>query len=444
MSMSLMEKYNSLWQGPEYRRDDIEDQYWPLSRGWRIAFAVIITLIFSNGWGTLLVGASEREEAISDASANLARSIFYFPYLLIILLLISKPIASLARLVLTPTIFAIILLIFCSSFWSIAPDITIRRSIALTATLLGAIALSVNLKWRDIILAYGITYAILIFFCYIYSIFIPTYGRMWILFPGAWRGVWYHKNTLGLEMAIGVVVLLNTAIQWPKYRWLWRAFALLALILIIMSRSKTALVSALLGISIMSMISMMRRGPIRFVIGGYIIVVGATILGSILYFVPDVFFHLLGKDATLTGRTSTWAAVVRQIHDKPILGFGFGAVWSNKDVWAPLAKISKEQGFVVGEAHNAWLQVTLDLGLVGFLVLLMFFMVLLFGISRKFFYKSTMLALPITVVFLMTSLTEANALSQNDWLWMLIVIFAAKVGQRTDRIELSDPALHWL
>ena len=51
--------------------------------------------------------------------------------------------------------------------------------------------------------------------------------------------------------------------------------------------------------------------------------------GTGLYERVDVV-PLLGKDATLTGRTKIWDAIWRQIQERPWTGYGYSAVWDDK------------------------------------------------------------------------------------------------------------------
>jgi len=60
-------------------------------------------------------------------------------------------------------------------------------------------------------------------------------------------------------------------------------------------------------------------------------------VGSIAAFVllaPHVFFDLLGKDATFTGRTNVWGPILRQVEQRPWTGFGHGAVWTEEGRWS--------------------------------------------------------------------------------------------------------------
>jgi O-antigen ligase len=190
--------------------------------------------------------------------------------------------------------------------------------------------------------------------------------------------------------------------------------------------------ACLVGLGAMAFVGMTRRGPVSALAASYVAGVAALAAGVVAAVQPSLLLALLGKDATLTGRTKIWAAVGRRMAEQPVTGYGFGAVWSNEDLWAPLAKISKEQGFKVGEAHNAWLEVGLDLGIVGVACAALFFLSVVIGIVRRFGDRAVYLALPFAAIFAISSLTEANIFVQNDWTWMLAVAMAARLAQPRD------------
>ena len=81
---------------------------------------------------------------------------------------------------------------------------------------------------------------------------------------------------------------------------------------------------------------------------------------------------VVGKDSTLTGRTDIWLATINLIRDKPLLdlmlGSGYMATWLPTD--APTVEIWQQLHWAVPNAHNAYLDVALQLGLVGLGLLL--------------------------------------------------------------------------
>ena len=70
----------------------------------------------------------------------------------------------------------------------------------------------------------------------------------------------------------------------------------------------------------------------------------------------------LGRDETLTGRTEIWAELLPVVIQNPFLGSGFGAFWTPKAI----------DLYRIGEAHNGYLEVLLELGFVGLLLFSMF------------------------------------------------------------------------
>jgi O-antigen ligase len=90
---------------------------------------------------------------------------------------------------------------------------------------------------------------------------------------------------------------------------------------------------------------------------------------------PSLALTALGKDATLTGRTTLWNVVLEFIREKPLLGWGYRAMWVSDDATTILA--DKLAGWSVTSSHNAFLSVTLELGLVGMGVMLMILWILL-------------------------------------------------------------------
>ena len=66
---------------------------------------------------------------------------------------------------------------------------------------------------------------------------------------------------------------------------------------------------------------------------------------------------VLGRDATLTGRTDIWAGLIPDVMSNPILGSGFGSFW------IPATREAHQ----IGEAHNGYLDVVLETGFVGLL-----------------------------------------------------------------------------
>ena len=116
-----------------------------------------------------------------------------------------------------PFLVALMLIVALSLFWSVSPDQTQRRVFAVAFTTLGGVVLAAKFSWPALAEVLAVTLAILAVFCLLLGLFVPSLGRMTELFPGAWRGVWQEKNSLGDNMALGVVICasaLQTTSPW--------------------------------------------------------------------------------------------------------------------------------------------------------------------------------------------------------------------------------------
>src|SRR5262249_55522086 len=78
------------------------------------------------------------------------------------------------------------------------------------------------------------------------------------------------------------------------------------------------------------------------------------------------------KGTSLTGRTEIWTILEEHIRDHPVLGAGYAAFWVPQpdSTMESYDFIDKMWGFYPGSAHNGYLDVTNDLGLLGLACLL--------------------------------------------------------------------------
>ena len=386
--------------------------------------AVFALLVFSGGWELPAVG----ENATESGSAILRLG--YLPaYAAGFALIALRPGATLRVLIRQPFLVVLLTVAVASMFWSVNPDQTVRRCFALVCTTLGGVALAARFRWPQLAEVVGAAFAVLIVACFVVCLAVPRIGVMTELFPGAWRGLWREKNGLGGLMAFGFCILSAAALLNPRRARLWWAFAGLAVVLVLMSTSKTSLVSLVLGAGAVGFVLVARRGPAVGAAATWAGVTGVVLLIAFSLFAADVFFAILGKDATLTGRTKIWSAVMREIEDRPWLGYGYSAVWGDKSGWGPFAWISKNAGFQAQHAHNSWLEQWLGLGLVGLIAWGLFYLqTMTLAAIAVFRDRGALLAFPFLVVYSLVSLTESIAVVYNDFRWVLFVAFAAKLA----------------
>jgi exopolysaccharide production protein ExoQ len=374
-----------------------------------------------------------------DAEASTLIRTLYFPvYAAALVLAAAKFRDTILTALRAPLLLALIALVFISTLWSIDPSVTVRRGIALLFTTLAALGLAARYDWPKLVEVFAVAFAIAALACLIFGLFLPRYGRMTELFPGAWRGVWYEKNGLGNNMSIACIVFAAAAILNPKRWWLWVGMGGLALVLILLSTSKTSLVALMIGFGALVFVALVKRGLALGVIITFVAVTLMGALGLTVYFASDVFFALLGKDATLTGRTKLWAGVLNQIHTRPWTGFGYAAVWNDTSIWSPLAWISKQAKFVATHAHNSWLEIWLGLGCFGLALWALFFAeAWLRAVVAAYRSPAGYFALPFLVVYSLMTLTESVAMVYNDFIWVMFVVVAVKLATPSRSLAMS-------
>jgi len=386
-----------------------------------------VVLAFSQCWEMYLTGPGPAPIA-ETVSASVR--VFFFPVYTVILGLAVMRLGGVGKALLhSPALVLMLIVTIGSILWSIDPQVTARRCIAVGFTTLAGVALAERFAWPRLLEVVGAAFGITVLISFANVLLIPKYGIMQFDFPGAWRGAWSHKNMLGYYMSVAFMVFVASAVANPQRRRFWSIAAAAAVALILLSDSKTSLVSCLIGAGCMVLMAASRRGPAWAVAGTYLWV--SALLGVVLTILiaPNLLFGLIGKDATFTGRTQIWSAVMRQIALRPMLGYGYGAVWDNHSIWGPLPWISKEQGFVIHEAHNTWLGVWLELGYVGLIAwTLLFAAIWARALPTLYVRGTTFFALPFLVVFSLHSVTEAIALAQNDLVWMLLSATAVKLA----------------
>jgi hypothetical protein len=178
-----------------------------------------------------------------------------------------------------------------------------------------------------------------------------------------WTGL--HANDVGELANIGFAILLFTALATsaPRSRAILLACAGAAAMMAALSFSRAAFVG--IGI-ILGYYLLKQRSMGRFLLALSAIVTVALLL-------PDAFFErastglATGDEHAITaGRLELWRALIDTFWEAPIVGHGlFSTPWATPNLRGAMLP--------VGQAHNAYLDVALDLGILGIVVVAAFF-----------------------------------------------------------------------
>lgn len=264
------------------------------------------------------------------------------------------------------------LLAWCvmSALWAATPDVTVRRAglevVIVLSALLGVEALGAERSlalWRTVLALVLIVNWLSIPLVH-QAIHLPGEGDVQLI--GNWRGLYFHKNIAGAVSAITAIVFFFSALERRRATdWL---LCLAAIGFTIMTHSKSSIGLLPVGLGLGLLYGFLRRSSLD----RWIVAVAAGLLAVAVAMLAVTDFHdisrFLTDPAKLTGRVAIWQGEFAFIADHPLFGAGFGS-FADTGALSPLYNYVSD-AWIQNEAHghNAYLQLLVTIGGVGFLL----------------------------------------------------------------------------
>lgn len=322
-----------------------------------------------------------------------------------------------------------------SSLWSIAPSVALKHFIRALGDVLIVLLLILDDNPKKTILQ---VFRRLSYILIPMSIVLIKYYRnlgVGFSYEGEtmWKGVATHKNSLGQLVYISLVFLLweikNCNISGRRFRnALVAAMCIHLLLGAGPNSSKTSIGVCIICLIVWFFLGLFKndRGSIAtsilVAVAVFGLMVSAGLVGTIIEF--------SGRDTTLTGRTPLWGALIRIGSQNRLLGVGYGSFWIPQVQdrlwgtfrWRPTS------------AHNGYVDVYLQLGLVG-LGLLMCLIVetyskILATMKEDFDYFR--LKMVLFVAILTYNITESSFFRAQALLWSVFLIVALRPTTTVD------------
>lgn len=364
---------------------------------------------------------------------SLTDSIFAPLYGILALLMVLRP-KAVSRAVLAHR-WTLVLLAFvaASVFWSQAPDVTVRHTIAILATSAFAWCLVARREPREVLLLMVIVLTFSAVLTLYWGIMDPA-GAVLPSEQPAWRGVYDTKNVLARAMVLNSVLCMLLLIGQTRRRWLlWGAMAL-SMVAGAMSLSATGLL--VLGtLAVLVRFSESLRLRVTLLIP-LIVACILLLVGGVLWLHAHVgeLASDLGKDTTMTGRTQLWAVALLFIQRHPLLGYGFGGFWrgwvgDSGLYWAAI-------GWKTPHSHNGFVDLTLDLGVVGLAVcVIALATAFIAALKRARTARTTEAVAPLIMLsfIVLYNLTESSFLKHNTMLWVVYIVGVSMACGGADR-----------
>ena len=193
-----------------------------------------------------------------------------------------------------------------------------------------------------------------------------------------------------------------------------------------------------------------RNAPPVYVVGASLLAVSVAIaITARSWLLP-----LLGKSPDLTGRFEIWEKVSALASERPAFGWGWISYWAP---WVePFKSLDTKVGLPVMHAHNAWLDVWLQLGWVG---VILFALLVLMTLQRVWcravdaprrgrgetlpYATSTLFPWLVMSALVVQSLTESRLLVESGWLLLIIFAVKARIDYELPSLEDEPPRIPW-
>ena len=333
------------------------------------------------------------------------------------------------------------LLAVLSTVWSGAGSLTLQHAIQFALVTVLGIYIGVRQGIRGLVAITGWVLLIVLVLSVLFALALPTYG----LDPQhdyRWRGVFTTKNELGRLMVYGGLIWAVRTVTGEVGRRLGVLVVLGFAVVGVESGSRTALAVAvmLVGASLLAW-PFPREVSLVVPLKG-LVVTSLALVVVLTYGSKDFLLQLVGADARLTGRTGTWSAVWTAIQDHPWFGYGFEAFW--RGIYGPSLEVWQATGYKTPHSHNGFLDLLLDLGLVGLVAFVAAYLIVLpRALEALRVGKGSARMFPFVYLALLVfyNLSESSLVSRRSLEWLLFVAVAAALPLREEerRSDESSP-----
>ncbi len=177
-------------------------------------------------------------------------------------------------------------------------------------------------------------------------------------------GVTFHRNQFGL--LLGFLILMSLYLLRQRPRWVHTVLLAGSAALLWYIDSK----SAIIGIVVATVVWFVVNSRWRWHLAAVAAVAAVVFVVTLPSPKMDHFALRVGRDPTFTSRRIIWDDSLKFLAQQPYTGYGYNAVWDAYE--NRLAQYPEAPGPKYAHAFNAWLDWSLQLGLGGLALYLVF------------------------------------------------------------------------
>jgi exopolysaccharide production protein ExoQ len=388
-------------------------------------FAVVAALIYWTDILTLLFPGG-------DGSSNATfRTIYFVIYGVTGYFLVTRLAATLSVVSSLPLHIALLGLCFLSAVWSLNPQESLQRSVAVLGSSSFGIFFATHINQRRALGLLTLTAALAGFLSLFLIVAIPSIGiTQTEEYFGTWKGAHGHKNGFGQMTALGAVTCLLAVINLSgRIRTIGIGGFVLNLGLLAGSRSLTSQI-----LFAVCAVALFVVGPLIQTIVRNIWVsaagaafaalwLGLTLSTSDLSEIMGWF----GKDANMSSRLPLWESLLPFIAERFWLGYGYAAFWS-EGMYTVLV-VAEKIHFRPYYAHNGIIELWIGLGAAGVIIFagafLRYMQLVLMLLFRNATNPIYLLGFAFLIIMVLQNISESTILQRNAMNWTLFVMLSA-------------------
>ncbi|MBI5351614.1 MAG: O-antigen ligase family protein [Chloroflexi bacterium] len=343
-----------------------------------------------------------------------------------------------------PLLIVFILFSLFSILWSEAWTVTLHRSLVFVFAAISAVYIGVRYSLGEFLQTLFALGVVVLTASFILILADPSLGTaQGYPYYGAWRGIFWHKNQFGNIIPIFTLVFLTrlsspgTGTGYAK-KLIQAIFYILSLIAVFFSKSAAGYILLVIihfffGLAFVWLKFRTFIRPVYYYLALTVFIVGAVGIALNLDFVLGLF----NRSASFTGRVPLWIILLRDVYShKPWFGYGFGTIWADVNFRTQVRDWVK-WSFPVMIGDNGFLDILLNLGLVGFVLFLANYIRAWIG-SVRIFQKDLTLESFFPILFMIytffANITYSLFMETEVFVWMLIVTLMVIMAQKNNNI----------
>jgi exopolysaccharide production protein ExoQ len=353
---------------------------------------------------------------------------------------------------------ATLALMTLSIAWSAYPGASALGVVATLATTVYAVFLATCFTWAELVDALARALRIVLVLSLLFELVVAVFLRgpvlpLWVdhsgldeipkafywsrdlLFDGGRiQGIVGNANILAMAALLSLIAEIARRIAGRGSVVGFVAWVVLAVGVLALTRSSTVLVAAAVVAVVTAASWFARRGSgTRRVATAIGLVAGAAgaAVGAVTFRGP--LLEVLGKSADLTNRLDIWTIVADLAGERPIAGWGWISYWAP---WVePYDDLVVIKGVTYLQAHNAWLDIYLQLGVLGLIIVGLFALTTLL---RTWVYAldgprdSALVPIALLTAVLVQGLAESRLLIEIGWA-ILVLVSLTTAANRWER-----------